>query len=103
MRATRAVPAPGFHHAENGNHQRAQPDQEELQNFVEDRGNQSSQRHVDADGKGGNPNAQVDVPTQHHLHDHGHGVHIDARHQDGQKMNDSAPTRRVGSPKRNCR
>ncbi len=65
----------GFDQAENRNQQRAQPDEEELQHFVEDGGIQSAGRDVDADGERGNPDTEMDVPAEDHFHHHGHRVH----------------------------
>ena len=84
-----------------GNQQRAQPDQDELQHFVEDRREQPAQRHVDRHGERRDPDAEVDVPAQHHLHHQRHRVHVDAAHQHGHE----ARTRRrraraLASPKR---
>ena len=76
-----AAPAAGFDQPEDGNQQRAQPDQDELQHLVEDRREQPAQRHVDGHRERRDPDAEVDVPAQHHLHHQRHGIHVDAAHQ----------------------
>ena len=58
-----ATPAAGFDQAEDRDEQRAQPDQEELQDLVKDRREQPAQRHVDAHGERRHPDAEVDVPA----------------------------------------
>ena len=60
----------------------AQPDEKELKHFIEDRRVQSAERDVNCYRKRGNPNAEVNVPSKNHLHYDGHGIHIDAGHQD---------------------
>src|SRR6185437_367082 len=77
------APAPDFDQAQDRDQQRARPDQHELQHLVEDRRAQAAERNIYADGDGGHPDAEVDIPTQHHLHDQRHGVHVDARDQHG--------------------
>ena len=78
-----ASPSTGFNHAEDRNQQRAKPDQEKLQDFVENRRKQTARRDVNPHRQGGDPDTEIDVPSQHNFHDHGHGVHIHARHHDG--------------------
>ena len=48
-------PAARFHQAQDGNQQRAKPDQEELQHLVEDRGEQPAQGDVDRHGDAKTP------------------------------------------------
>ncbi len=76
-------PAAHFNHAENGNQQRPRPDQDELQNLIEDCRPQTAQGYVDSDHQRRQPDAEVQVPPQNHLHHQRHRVHIDAAHQDG--------------------
>ncbi len=76
-------PATGLDQPQDGNQQRAQPNKEELEHLVEDRREQASQGHVDPHGERRHPDAEVDVPAQHHLHDQRHRVHVDPRHEQG--------------------
>ena len=77
------VPAACLNHAEDGNEQRAEPDEEKLQNFVENCRKQSTRSNVNAHRERRHPNAEVDVPAEHNLHHYGHGVHIYAGHENG--------------------
>ena len=77
------APAAGFDQAENRNQQRAQPDQNELQNLVEDGRTQAAQHHVDGHRDRRDPDAEVDVPAEHDLHHQRHRIHVDAAHQHG--------------------
>ncbi len=99
-----AAPAAGFDQPEDGDEQRAQPDQDELQHFVEDGREQAAEDDVDRHGEGGNPDAEVDIPAQDDLHDQRHGVHVDAAHEDGHEAEgDGGEQARAGSPKRSLR
>ena len=76
-------PAADFDEAEDGDEQCAEPDEEELEDFVEDRGTQAAEGDVEGDGDRRNPDAEVEVPAEDDLHDDGHRIHIDAAHEDG--------------------
>ena len=41
-----AAPPASFNHTQDGDQQRAEPDQEKLQNLIEDRGKQPARRNV---------------------------------------------------------
>ena len=77
------MPSACFHQAEDGDGSGSHPDQNELDDFVDDGGEQAAERDIDPYGDGGNQNAEIDVPTDDDLHHHGHGEHVDAAHQDG--------------------
>ncbi len=77
------LPAAGFREAKNGDENRAKPDQHELQYLVKNRREQSPQDDIEADRDGGKDDAETDVPSEHDLHDLGHGIHIDATHEHG--------------------
>ena len=79
------APAARFVEAKNRNQQRARPDQEELQHFIKYRRPKPAERHVNRHRQRRHPNAEIDVPAQHNLHDLGHGEHVDATHQHGHK------------------
>ena len=78
-----AVPTAGFDQADDGDQHGAEPDQYELQHLIEDGRKQAAQSDVEHHGDGGDPDADVNIPAEHHLHDERHGVHIDAAHEDG--------------------
>ena len=77
------VPSSRFNQAEDRDQQRSQPDEDKLQDFVENRRTEPAQGHVDSHRNRGDPDTEVDVPAEQHLHHNGHGVHIDAGHQNG--------------------
>ena len=52
-----------------------------MHHFVDDGRKQTSQGDIDPDGRGGNQNAEVNVPTKNDLHHDGHGEHVDPAHQ----------------------
>ncbi|OPZ63439.1 MAG: hypothetical protein BWY83_03404 [bacterium ADurb.Bin478] len=58
------VPAAGVDNTEDGDEQRPQPDEKKLQHFVEHRGQQPAQSHIDGHGDRGHPDADVHVPAQ---------------------------------------
>ncbi len=76
-------PAAGFDQAEDRDQRRACPDQDELQHLIDDGRAQAAEHDVDRDRGRADPDGEGDVPAEHGLHDHGHGVHVDAGHQDG--------------------
>jgi hypothetical protein len=78
-----AAPATCLDQTKNGNEESASPDQNKLQNFVEDGRTQSTQCDIDGDGAGGDPDAEVDIPAENNLQHQRHGVHVDATHQHG--------------------
>jgi hypothetical protein len=78
-----SVPAARFDQAQNRDDETAQPDQEKLQNLVENRGSQPAGHDVKRHSERGDPDREMDVPAQDDLHDDGHRVHVDAAHQDG--------------------
>ena len=75
------VPATGPDQAQNGNEQSARPNQDKLENFVEDGGAQSTEGDVDGHSASRYPDAEVDVPAEDDLQDQRHGVHVDAAHE----------------------
>ena len=79
----KVVPAADFDQAEDGDEQRAEPDEKELQDFVEDGGTQAAERDVERDGERRYPDAEVEVPAEDDLHHDGHRIHVDAAHQNG--------------------
>src|SRR5580698_8765365 len=79
------TPATDFDQTQNRHQQRTQPDEQELQDFIEDRGTQAAERYVKSDSNRRNPDAEVQVPAEYHLHHDGHRIHIDAAHQNGHK------------------
>jgi hypothetical protein len=93
-----AAPAADFHHAENWNDERAEPDEKELQHLIEDGGIQTAERDVNGDGERRDPDAEVNVPAQNDLHHDGHGIHIDARHEDGHEGEGDAAQGARASP-----
>jgi hypothetical protein len=78
-----AGPAAGFDEAKDGDERGAGPDEDELQHLIDDGGAQAAEHDVDGDGDGADPDGEVDVPAEYDLHDEGHGVHVDAGHEDG--------------------
>jgi hypothetical protein len=78
-----ALPAAGLDQAEEGDEEGAKPDEHELEDFIENGGEESAEADIDSDGDGGENDAEVDVPAEDDLHDLGHGVHVDAAHEDG--------------------
>src|SRR5215470_10199301 len=78
-----ALPTAGFQQAKNRDQQRAKPDQEKLQHFIENRREQTTSGDVNRHRDRGNEDGEVQIPTEHHFHDHGHGVHVHAGHQNG--------------------
>ena len=89
-------PAARFNQSENRNQQRAGPDQDELQHFVENRGAQPAERYIDRHGDRRNPDAEIDVPAQHHFHHQRHRVHVDAAHQHGHEREGNRGKRAAG-------
>src|SRR5229473_2407738 len=75
------APAASFNQTQDRDQRGAGPDQNELQNFVEDCGTQASERYVDGNGGRGNPDAEVDVPAENHFQHQRHGIHVDAAHE----------------------
>ena len=75
------VPAASLDQAQDGNEQSAGPNQDKLENFIEDGGAQSTEGNVDGHSAGRNPDAEVDVPAEDNLQDQSHGVHVDAAHE----------------------
>ena len=80
--ALEAADAAGLNQAEDGHQECAAPDEDELQNLVEDGRAQAAEAYVDGNCDGRNEDAEADIPTQNDLHDHGHGEHVDAAHED---------------------
>jgi ABC-type nickel/cobalt efflux system permease component RcnA len=78
-----AAPAAGFQQSQNGDQQRARPDQKKLQDLIKDGGAQAAESHIDGNRDGRNPDADVNVPSQDHPHHHRHGIHVNAAHQHG--------------------
>ena len=73
----------------------------ELQHFIENGRPQPAERNIDGHRDRRNPDAEVDVPAQHNLHDQRHGVHVDAAHQHGHEREAETEERaRLDSPKR---
>ena len=68
-------PAAGVDDAEDRNQERAQPDQEELHHFVEDRGNQTGQGDIDGHRQRSDPDAHIHVPAEQQVQDLRHGEH----------------------------
>src|ERR1700721_577111 len=60
-------PAAGLDEAEDGDQERAQPDEKELQNLIENGRPQAAQGDVDGDGDGGDPDGEVKIPAQNHF------------------------------------
>ena len=89
-------PAAGFVQSENRNQQRSRPDQKELQDFVENGRAQAAQRYVNRNRQRRDPDAEIDVPSQHDLHDLGHGKHIDAAHEHGHEGERNGRQRAAG-------
>ncbi len=77
-----AAPAAGLNETQDRDHHSPQPDEHELQHLVKDRGTQAAEGDVDRHCDRGDPDAEVDIPAEHHLHDQRHRVHVDAAHQD---------------------
>lgn len=77
------VPAARFNQSEDRDEHGTGPNQDELEDFVEDGGAQAAEGDVDGDGDGGNPDAEVHVPAEDDVHDQRHGIHVDAAHKDG--------------------
>src|ERR1035441_10924509 len=80
--ALEAADAAGLNQAEDGHQECAAPDEDELQNLVKDGRAQAAEADVDGHRDGRNEDAEADIPTQNDLHDHGHGEHVDAAHED---------------------
>ena len=74
--------AAGLNQAQDGDQQRAAPDEDELQYLIKDGRTQTAEAHVDGHRDRRNEDAEADVPAQHDLHHHGHGEHVHAAHQD---------------------
>ncbi len=68
---------------EEDDRQEAEPDEEELDDLVVDRGGQPAPEDVEEDDQGGEEDGGVERPAQHHVEEQGHGVEADAAHQDG--------------------
>src|SRR5690348_9445308 len=77
------VPAAGFDEAENRNQECASPDEHELENFIENGRAQAAERDVNSHGERGDPDAEVHVPAEDNFEHEGHGIHVDATHEDG--------------------
>ena len=78
-----AGPAAGFNHADDGDEERAEPDQNELQDLIEDGREEAAQEDVSRDGGGGDPDAEIHIPAEDDIHHLRHGEHIDAAHEHG--------------------
>ena len=76
-------PAMGFNEAENGNQQRTAPDEDELQNLIENCGTKTAEGDVGGHRQRGDDDGKVQVPTQHHLHHFSHGEHVHTAHEHG--------------------
>ena len=94
-------PAAGFDEAEDGDHGGAGPDEDELQHLVDDGRAQAAEHDVERDGAGADPDGEGDVPAEDGLHDHGHGVHVDAAHEDGHEREGDRREQR-GRPRRSA-
>ncbi len=90
------LPAARFDQSHNRDHECAGPDEDELQDFVENRGAQAAERHIDCHGERGNPDAEINVPSKDDFHDQGHGVHVDAAHQHGHERETNRGKRAAG-------
>ena len=77
------APATSLDEAEDGDEHGSRPDEDELEDFVDDGRAQPAEHDVDGDRDGADPHGEVDVPAEDDLHDDGHGVHVDAGHEDG--------------------
>ena len=76
-------PSTGLVQSKDRNQQRARPDEKELQHFIKDGRAQTAQGHINRNRQRRNPDAEINVPSQHDLHDLGHGKHVDAAHEHG--------------------
>src|ERR1039457_4781848 len=77
-----AADATGLNQSEDGHQECAAPDEDELQNFIKDGRAQAAEADVNGNRNGGDKDAEADIPAQYDLHDHGHGEHVDAAHED---------------------
>ena len=69
--------------AENRDQRGSCPDKNELQDLVDDGRPQPAKHDVDGNRDCADPDGEADIPSEHNLHDQSHGVHINARHEDG--------------------
>ena len=98
-----AAPSAGFDQAEDGDQQRAQPDQDELQHLIEDGGEQAAEEDINGDGDRRDPDAEVDVPAEHDLHTSAMEYMLMPLISTVMKPKEMAERARAGSPKRSFR
>ena len=76
-------PAAGFDEAENRHQQRAAPDEDELQNLIEDGGAQAAERDIGGHRQRRDDDGEVQIPAENDLHHFSHGEHVHAAHEHG--------------------
>ena len=75
--------AADFLEPEEDDRQEAEPNEEELDDLVVDRGRKTAPEDIEEDDDRGEEDRSVERPAEHGLEEKGHGVEADAAHEDG--------------------